>query len=65
MLSDVYPHDVLGGFHLVRQRIYYNPVQMPRWKPELYKKINAQLYGLVPAFLKEISHLDPVTQTKV
>ena len=65
MLPAVYPHDVLGSLYLVRQRRYYDPVQMPWWKLELDEKRNGQLYVFVHGFLKEHSPLDLVPQTKV
>ena len=63
MLPTIYPHDVLGSLYLVCQRRDYDPVQMPLWELGLDEKRKGQLYGLVPAFLKEHSPLDLVPQT--
>ena len=65
MLPSVYPNYILGSLYLVHQRKDYDLVQMPWRKIKLDEKINGQLYGLGPDFLKEHPPLDIILQTKV
>ena len=65
MLPVLYPNDVLENLHIFCHRRDYNLVQIPRWKLELDKKRNGQLYGSVTALLDEHSPLDLILQTKV